>query len=388
MLILNKDRLTARLFLFIFVISSFGSGFFSTYLGVSTGKFYVLCIAIALVYFIRNDTFRGNTKTVILSVGTCLLVLMLVSVNIAGESNIAYFQSVYFYMIVFMALFVSDKWNDFYKIAIIVLYLNFPLLIYEIYTGSYIVQSSSDFGPEYGRVKGIFEYSKMLGYFCIILGLLCYKRMSTFTLVLVLFSSLLSGSRLAIIPILIVFFVKVILSILIDSSIKVKVISLMSILVSFGLLSLYLSHNSGSEIIVSRLSNAFSTTSSSNSERIYYWTQHLSVFDERGLWSIIFGEPGDAYMKIGNGSESSYIHLLLEGGVSGFLLYSLAFLVLIYCLFLKEHIIHKWTGFLGVFLLILCFQISRIGLSVIDGTYFWVFVLYCLFYGKVDDAKN
>ena len=384
MLRLKRDRFLLFSFFGLFTFSAFGSGFFSTYFGFSTGKFYIFCLILSLFYFFKEVDYKYNDKIVILSLSFPLIVLMLISINVGGAENIIYSQSVYFYIIAFTVLFISSRWDLFYKIGIFVIYLNFPILIYEIYTGSYIVNSSADFGPEYGRVKGIFEYSKMLGYFCIILGLLCYRRMSIFTLSLVLFSAILSGSRLAIIPILIVFVVKLISSLCTSSNIKIKLFSIISIVVSFLFLFVYLNYNSGSEIILSRLSNAFSMTSSSNSDRIFYWLQHLNVLNERGLLEILFGMPGNAYLLVGNGSESTYIHLLLEGGVVSLLIYLLGFTSLIWCLFLKDSVIHEWTSFLGVILLICCFQISRLGLSVIDGTYFWAFVFYCYFSRRED----
>ena len=188
------------------------------------GKYSDITLVYALfVGFITSAFFTYNILP--LRILAVLMVLFFsitnVFVNIKNKNLDFIFQSILVVFVVFQLLLNQNriypadiapfitiiialsfyKYNDLiFDVLKVAIVTNFAVMIYEFFTGDYLIRSVEVNNYEYGRLQGIFSYSKEVGYFILMAFLYIRKYNAGFFIKsIVIASSLMSGSRMAMI---------------------------------------------------------------------------------------------------------------------------------------------------------------------------------------------
>jgi len=311
----------------------------------------------------------------------CILIILgtLRGYNELTQNLIAMF----FYVPVLLGLCFAINFTMFFKLLKIFILINLLAMVYEFITLSFIFEPTSDLAYFTGRAKGFISYSKEAGSFVLIFALLFSKRLKYNWFPILLFSAFLSGSRLAILGVILVICFEFGARIHLSNKVSLgKVIGGCGLLFFMFIAGYFYISSDQSSIIIERLYSSLDTSHSSNNERMNFWYHHLLSFGGNNIFGFIFGEPGKSTALIGNGAESAFINLLADGGLVALFIY----LVAIFLLFWLMGPNIK-TLFI-LFLLVLSMQISRVNIGFLDGTVFWAYFWYLLLSNLRNNSIN
>ena len=157
-----------------------------------------------------------------------------------------------------------------------------------------------------------------------------------------------------------------------NKNIKYKYIYLIIIVSILALIFSY-----GDEIKTNFLVDAFNIDNDQNYSRIEFWLSSLNYYLNYNLNEIIFGKYGFILFKEG-GTENDFLRILLDCGLSIFLIY---FSSIVYCAY-NSSIKKNWFN---LFLIILIFFIMNIFpfiQSLASGILFWLFYFYIIKIGN------
>lgn len=352
-------------------------GFFAVYFSAFLNQYIpilkspLLIVFLILGFFISfSQAYRKDFKiTLAFFFIPVFLILLGGLVGFKGVlENVVY---VFFYFPIILGYVFSFRFELFFKLIKFFIFINLLAMLYEFSTISYLLEPTSDFSMFIGRAKGFISYSKEAGSFILVFTLLFIQYLRPQWFIVLLFSSILTGSRLA----MIIVFIAIIIEIY--NRIKLRhvfspvliLVSLASLLIILYGIYLY-SNQEQSALILERLGGALDTGHSSNTERINFWTSHLAVYDDFDHIRYLFGSPGESISIVKNGAESALINLLTDGGVVAVLVYMSAIIFMFFLTNLKV------TTFLHLLLLIFAMQLSRVNIGFLDATLFWAYFGY------------
>jgi hypothetical protein len=334
-----------------------------------------LSLFIFMVFSYMLVLFNKKTEGIIYIFGCIFLFSSLIIIG--GLFGVYSFSSnmalMFFYFSIILGSLFSLYFDSYLKMIKVFILINLLVMIYEFVTVSYLLEPTSDSLTFKGRAKGFISYSKEAGGFILVFTLLFIRTLNVKWFVVLLFFSILSGSRLAM---LIVF-----LAIIVELLYRIKIkhflspvrffFSLLFMAIVMGGIYFYSTFDQ-SEIIINRLSGALDTGHSSNAQRIDFWLSHLAVYGQYSYYEYFIGSPGMSTSIVGNGAESAWINLITDGGIVALLIY----LVAIVIMFLLSH--PKLNSFFHFALLILAMQLSRVNIGFLDGTLFWAYLFYLI----------
>jgi len=223
------------------------------------------------------------------------------------------------FSILFATLFLKNI-EQIIRILKIIIIINFVIMIYEVITFEYIINIVEVNKYQFGRMQGLFSYSKEAGYFLLITFIFIrYFNVILFYQLIIFLSSFMSGSRTAM---LFIGFILIIDNIyLIHKKITLykfikRYISLFFILY-VGLVLFTYYFNEDNIYILNRILNSFNMESSSQSERIVFWKSYFFAFNDYNIIELLFGKGTYLNHQIDNGAESAYLMLFSQLGLIG-----------------------------------------------------------------------
>ncbi|MDX1726569.1 MAG: hypothetical protein R3203_01925 [Pseudoalteromonas tetraodonis] len=360
---------TMGFLVFIGFFAVYFSAFLNQYIPILKGPLLIVFLVLG-VFLSFSKAYREDLKiTLAFFFIPSFLILLggLAGYNSTLE-NIIY---VFFYFPIILGYVFSFRFELFFKLIKCFIVINLLAMSYEFLTISYFLEPTSDLPMFIGRAKGFISYSKEAGSFILLFTLLFIQYLRPQWFIALLFSSILTGSRLA----MLIVFLAIIIEIVNRMKLR-HIFSPVMILVSLAslliiLYGIYLYSNlEQSTLILERLAGTLDTDHSSNTERINFWTSHLGVYDDFDHIQYLFGSPGESIYIVKNGAESALINLLTDGGVVAVLVYMSAIIFMFFLIKLKVN------TFLHLLLLIFAMQLSRVNIGFLDATLFWAYFGY------------
>lgn len=295
------------------------------------------------------------------------------------------YSSLYAYVGFWTALIVLNAdYNNFKKILIGLVVLQFLLVFYEYYTkeflfvhtriinGKEIRMDEIFIGGHAGifRAKGLFSGPLSLGQFAIGSSLLLNRKYLLVSLNLI--TCFLASSRLGILCTslilcysLYVYYIKPVLLVKYPRlSLKVVVLIIISI-ISIPAMIQRLEIQS-----LNRILSAFDFNDSANNARINFWVTALEQYKDYSFYHMFFGNAGYFRTVSLNSAENSYLNLLLENGLLGLAFYMVPVLIL----FLFDLIYLRKEIFL-ILVLIIALFIQTYYLGASANLLYWLFIL-------------
>jgi hypothetical protein len=325
--------------------------------------FFVFTLFIGMFLVVARDLANGKYLShYFLLLG--VLILGLISLSIATlPLNIA-IRELYANLSIVFGFFAFRYYEKFKFLLVYAITINFIIMIYDISNLAYLF----NFDPvqyfyQVDRGKGLFSYSKEAGAFTIFATLMF--RNNSKILSLLFLTSILSGSRSAII---FIFFI-IIINIIFSSFYKIDFKKLKVIF--FGVLIILLSSYLINDHLFNRMGNSFDfSESGTHNYRFFIWGQYLKEFYLSSTIHILFGNLGYLRSILGNGAESAYFTVLANGG--------LFLLVVFYLpiLFLATLSVLNFRMFYPFILLLIMLQFGRQGTGWADGILLWAYIFH------------
>lgn len=353
-------------------------GFFTIFFGQLLNLYIPsLKLPLLLLFIIFAMSFiLLNRKHIEIKALICvpLLCILIILGTFLGYNELTQnFTTMFFYIPVLLGLCFAINFTIFFKLLKIFILINLAAMVYEFITLSFIFEPMSDLAYFTGRAKGFISYSKEAGSLVLILALLFSQRLKYYWFPILLFSAFLSGSRLAILGVILIICFECCARIHLSNKVSLgKVIGGGGLLFFMFIAGYFYISSDQSSIIIERLYSSLDTNHSSNNERMNFWYHHLLSFGDNNILGFIFGEPGKSTALIGNGAESAFINLLSDGGLVALFIYLTAIFLLFWLMgpSIQTLVI--------LILLILSMQISRVNIGFLDGTVFWAYFWYLL----------
>lgn len=231
-------------------------------------------------------------------------------------------------------------------------------LFYELFTGTYIVEVEDSFMGHSIFHCGLFANSKESGTFLGAISLFIIKQKRAYiTITFCIVGTLITGCRTA----TVMSTCALIYSLYLATT-KVRIIYALAVLCFIGyvysLLSNYLS--------LDRVTTTLSLSDEGNSDRIDFMLAHLRLWwSSLSIKTLLFGSFGSTTTKIGNGMESAFLRLLIDGGVPMLLFY-------IYHIFpfIKKGV----NGDILMIVFVFSMTISGFGLGFTSGSLLWFYI--------------
>lgn len=257
---------------------------------------------------------------------------------ILNELSSYTYQYEVFFVAMIAQIFVWTR--ESYAALIVFIVINLFAKFYEFIQNDYLFwsESSTFFHP--GRLQGLFAYSKEAGYFYATLPLFyLIRRRGALILLLAIFGSMATGTRTALLSVMLVVLVHVF-----RDGIKIRLFSIL-------LVSLFIA---SSMFELNRYYGMFDINSSSNSERFYFMYEHIDKLSNSfNIYDYIFGTGTYVSIEVGNGSENLFIFLFESFGI-------VSIFLLIY--------IWLFTKYRAVLIpLFFCGLVGRYGVGLADG---------------------
>lgn len=279
-----------------------------------------------------------------------------------------------FFIAIILGFYLKCHASTCTKMIKIINFFTICIMIYEVSSTSYLIEIVNR-KFEFGRLQGLFSYSKEAGYYVIAATfyLFTVRQLKIFCMLTLLAIAILSGTRTAML-----FMSVVILIIFVNSLVgkvthrKVKTFGLFA-LASISLLFLLRKYYfvGKSEYMLSRLTHSFNFSSSSHQDRLFIWKSYLEGIDQYNLYEVIFGAGTKLNIILGNGAESFYLMILSQ--------YGLITLVSILCIFIL--IVTKANNIAEIMIiasLLVILFVGRIGVGWADGILIWAAFFHIL----------
>lgn len=257
------------------------------------------------------------------------------------------------------------------------------IMLYELSTFSYLIdQLNNKF--EFGRLQGLFSNSKEAGYYTIAATyyLFSVKRLTRLSMLALISIATLSGTRTAILFILVVVIVQVVASVKIRIAkgiIKNFMLSAFMLTLLGYILTKYYFVDKSAYMLV-RIYNAFNFESSSHKDRLFFWKSYLEEINNYNWYEIFFGAGTKINIILGNGAESYYLMILSQYG-----LITLTAIISIFILiFIKLKNYDEKIIFVSLLAILL---VGRIGIGWSDGILIWAVFFYTLDSKKRDKIR-
>jgi hypothetical protein len=330
--------------------------------------FFIFTLFIGMFLVIKSDLTNGKYLShYFLLLG--VLILGLISLNIATlPLNIA-IRELYANLSIVFGFFAFRYYEKFKSLLVYAITISLIIMIYDIVNLEYLF----NFDPvqnrfQVDRGKGLFSYSKEAGAFTIFATFMF--RDNPKILSLLFLTSILSGSRSAIIFIFIIIFMDIIFY----SKNKISLKNLKFFL--FGALIIFLSSYLIDDHLYARMENSFDFgKSGTHSYRFFIWDLYLKELNLSSTIHILFGNLGYFRAVLGNGAENAYLTILTHGGI---------FLLVVFylpILFLAILSVLNFRMFYPFILLLIILQFGRQGTGWADGVLLWAYIFH-IYSGK------
>lgn len=342
----------------------------------------IFFIAIALVLGIyKLSSYFKHKITIYVTIITFLLILFYKFYYIYIGYNT---DNPYLYCII-LGLLLSDNIEFLKKILSYVLVINIILMYLEFINGEYLINIVDANKFELGRYQGLFSYSKETSFFLVITFLLFrFLDMSMIYRIIFFISSIFTGSRTSM---LFIFFI-IIIDLIIKTEIK-KILSkyvlkyILIICTNFLLFYYFVKpYFIDNLIILDRIINSFNTQSSGHVDRYYFFSRYIDQIKEFNIIEFLLGKGNYIARLVGNGSENTWLTLISETGLIGFLIYAIP---LAYLSILSIFNFYKFYPFI---LLIMLMMFGRIGLGWADGIILWCIIFYSIYIKNITYEKS
>lgn len=289
-----------------------------------------------------------------------------------------------------LASIFYKKIDSIINIIKFIIVVNFFIMLYEVISLEYIIKIVESNEYVSARMQGLFSYSKEAGYFLLIVFIfLRYFSVSMFYKILILLSSVMSGSRTAILAVCFI----LILDYIVSTHKKLTVINLVKqyvyLIMTSGMLIIFSIYyfSSKNEYMFRRILSSFNFDSSNHLERFYFWNSYFNGLNDYTLFEWIFGKGTYLNHLIGNGAENTYLMIISQIGIIGLLLFIIP-IFLIILLFLKFSFKYYPLMILFTFLFV-----GRVGTGWADGILMWILIFYILnnsytYMSKINRFKN
>lgn len=253
------------------------------------------------------------------------------------------------------------------KILKFLVVVNFIAMVYEVISFEYIINMVEGNKYEFGRMQGLFSYSKETGYFLLITFVfLRYFDVSMFYKIILILSAIMSGSRTAIIAILFILFIDYIYQIYKKINYKQFIYFFITVTILILFTSYYFTDKT--EYMLFRILSSFDFETSSQQHRLYYWNFYFESLNNYSIFNWIFGNGTYLNHLIGNGSENTYLMIISQMGLIGLSIFLIPIFLVIILFFKKPF---RYYPFLVLFVFLF---VGRIGIGWADGILMWIMI--------------
>ena len=332
-----------------------------------------LFLAVLIVRYANHGFFKHSNQNSLIV--TFILTAASFTVLLSYVSPMESVKGLYFYISILLALLIYKKIDLLISLIKILIVINFVALLWEFNHREYLFLTDQDYPFIIGRYKGLFGYSKEAGAFLLFSVIIIARRAHWIFILVAFLSALLCGSRTAMLGISTIIFIEFCIYFFgrfrysfwkaVGVGLTAIIIFIVVTVISFG----YLSDN---QDIFLRILASFDMGSSSHQARLYYWTEHLRIISDYNFAQFIFGYFGYSEAVIGNGTESTYIELLSNGGVIALTLY------LVPLAYLSSKSVLNFKKYYFFLVILVLMQVGRIGMGWVDGIILWVYIFHTL----------
>jgi len=299
-----------------------------------------------------------------------IIVLSMISLSLSTMPKDIAVKELYAGISIVLGFFAFLYFEKFKSILKILILINFLVMINDVYSGEYLF----NFDPignyyQIDRGKGLFGYSKSAGAFLIFAALIFRKDRTT--MFVILLSSIMSGSRSAMIFVLLVFLIDYLIDIKQNITFK-QVIYFLSIMsISSFLMYLYFLDHIG---MWYRIQGSFNfSDSGTHGYRFYIWNEYLKVINDFNIFHLLFGNTAYANNYLGNGAENAFLTVLANNGLIMFLIFFVPILFFSVLSVINFRLFYPFILLLGIF------QFGRQGLGWADGILLWAYIYSILY---------
>ena len=296
-----------------------------------------------------------------------LPIFMLASITFGTEPIETQIETLAIYVSVILGFFLSKFYDTVRRVLVYVVFLNFIILLGDVFSGAYIISPELGYKYEADRGRGLFSYSKECGSFVLFSALVFRNNFKI--LFLLLASAVLTGSRA---PMLFISSILLIEYIFYDEKFRTKsIFSVFFVMFfSFYFASLYFSLNSS---MLGRILGSFDfATGGTHAFRFEIWNAYISELRKYDVVHFIFGNPFALHRILGNGAENQFLDLLSNGGLV------MLFVGVSPILFLATASIIKFSDYYPFILVLIVMLFARYGSGWSDGVILW-FVVFHIF---------
>ncbi|HCH51334.1 MAG TPA: hypothetical protein DEV59_11720 [Proteus sp.] len=255
-----------------------------------------------LVLYLFIAVFIGTTTDTLI---VLVIPLLALSVRLVSFCNIQY---------IFKVLVIIQASLMFYE----VITLSF---IYTVQIGDTIFDEKI-MGGNIGifRAKGLFEGPTVASIFLITAALFIGSQKKWLLCLLVL--SLMTGGRTPVIIIGAIGAYLHVKNMIYSDNMLERITPIIALL--FGII--WLTQFDMDYLVFDRLSQTTDFSASSNSARLSYWISSIGFFSNYDLIHLLFGNMGAYRLEFDNSTESGWIQILVDLGISGLLFFLLPFM--------------------------------------------------------------
>jgi len=275
----------------------------------------------------------------------------------------------------FIAILIAISFKKYekvtYKILKLIVVINLFAMLYESYFGYYLFVIQREIVYEPGRMQGLFAYSKEASYFLVsTLILFRINRENKILLYVLLMSSLLTGSRTSILPVVLIVVLDSLMDLLKMDRIKIIIqrYSAVTLVTIISIVSVLIYFNADNEYIYYRILNSFNFESSSQISRLNFWNMYINGISSFSMSELWIGNGTYLNHVYGNGAENTFLMLFSQVGVIGLML---ILAPLIYYWFKNRTNYVAVTNFI---IIVFAMQVGRYGIGWSDGILLWIYV--------------
>ncbi len=279
-------------------------------------------ISLGIVLSISPKYFREiNRYSFYLILSTSIILIMLIRDIIINEK----LSEIHPFLCVVISVFLSRFPKHFFRLIILGLLISFIIQIIEGLILKNYFFNIYNYKFEINRLQGLFSYSKETAGFCAASSIFTYlyykafkKNMDSIYFIILFFSLIsgfLSGARIG-------YFFPAIIIMLSILYFNRSLLKLLTLTISLVLIT-YLIDFIDWKGIIGRTDQAFDLNSAGNLKRQYFWINHLKLFIDQSVLSLIFGVGVTIRDFINNGAENLFITILTQSGFLGLIIYLL-----------------------------------------------------------------
>ena len=367
-MVINKNQFASILSPTFIFIGFIACGVFTQYTPLLRYLSVSIVLILALLSFFNAiQRYRHPSEQIVTFLMYLALVQLFFNITRNNPADLSIF------LVIILGYLIKSYFNISVKLIATLNFFTISIMIYELVSFSYFIDLENN-KFEFGRLQGLFSYSKEAGYYVIAASfyLFTVRRLTTSSILGLLAIATLSGTRTAILFVISILFIKFmngIIKISYDKLRKFIVFMLMSTLLLYVSLNYYFVGKS--EYMIYRFKNSFNFVSSSHQDRLFFWRSYLEGINDYSWYEIIFGAGTKLNIILGNGAESFYLMILSQYG-----LITLVSILSIFILIVTKA--NKIEEIMIIASLLVILFVGRIGVGWADGILIWAAFFHIL----------